>query len=270
MHILSKGEVLGCREGDSGGKNPLDSGIVRKVQEHRNPLKGPGFLKVLPEERSLLVGNSHRTENNGEVSFFTTNGSLSGYLGRELVVRKPGNRKDGELLPSYQRVHPIYRGYPSLNKVSRIISSGRINGGPVDVQLLFRNNLRTVIDGLPPAAKDTPQKIHRDWEPSSGSGKPYGGFVRVDSTSPLEDLNDRPVLLDFENLTTLFLTIGGDYFDNLVVSHSLDALNDHKGARNFAHRSVLSTFLGSGHTIHPLEHLQSESLSFYQFLQPVL
>jgi hypothetical protein len=147
--------------------------VVCQVQEQGDTLHTAVLLEVLCEEATRFQVHTHGTENDGEVVIVvivhTLGGlsdqtSLSTNLGSDFVMRKTGRREDGNLLTAGNRVHRVngrntgrdhFFGVHLVPSAPEATNTSfcpytrvRVDGAAVDVKVVFRKHLGTLVDSL--------------------------------------------------------------------------------------------------------------------------
>src|SRR5208337_52228 len=152
-----------------------------QVHEEDHPVQCSCPLKILHEERGLLVRDAHSHEDYRELFPIAPDFCLPGDLGGELACRQAGAGEDRQLLAPDQRVEAVDCRHPGLDEVRGFIPGGWIDGRARDVEYRLGDDLRAVVPGLPDTAEDPAQHIMRDADPGRLTGKPDGRAGRVDA-----------------------------------------------------------------------------------------
>lgn len=147
--------------------------VICQVQEESDTFHAAIFLKVSSEEAARLQVDTHGAEHNGEVVVMVIMHALRGLpdqtglstdLCGNFVVGKTGGRKDGDLLTAGNRVHRVdgrdtgrdhffgvhlgLSASPVTSKILPTYTRVWVDGAAVDVEVVLRQHLGTLVDGL--------------------------------------------------------------------------------------------------------------------------
>src|SRR3990172_2401103 len=232
------GEVLRRRQGHPGGDEPLYGGVVGEVQEQDRALEGPRALEVVHEHAGLLVGDSHRGEDDPEGLLAPEDLRLARDLEGDLVMGQPGAREQGELLPAHEGIEPVNRRDPRLDELRRVLPGVGVDRRARDRHALLGDDRRAAVRGLARAREDAPEHVPRHGELDCLPEELHARRA-VDPRGPLEDLDDDDLPRGVEDLPPLSRAIGKADLNELVVAHGLRLLDEDEGARNGRDRPVL-------------------------------
>ena len=127
MHAEIKGQVLRGSECQPRRDDPLDGRVIGPVDEDHRMLQRAGLLKFIEEEPGLLVGDSHRPEDDGKLLMVPEHTRLPRDLGGKAGMRKPRPGKYRQLLPPHQGVHAVDGGDAGLDAVFGEGAGGRVD-----------------------------------------------------------------------------------------------------------------------------------------------
>uniref|UniRef100_A0A2M4D215 Putative secreted protein n=1 Tax=Anopheles darlingi TaxID=43151 RepID=A0A2M4D215_ANODA len=166
QHVLLAliGQELGGRQRQTGRNDTLDGRIVGQVQEQAHVLHGTVLFEVLLEESGRLHVHTHSGEHDGKVVLVLIQHRLTRLLhqtglttdlGSDFVVRQTGSREDGNLLSTGDRVHHIDGRDTGLNHFLGVDTGPRVDRLTLDVEEIFCQNWRSLVDGLTGAVEYT-------------------------------------------------------------------------------------------------------------------
>eukprot|EP01084_Bolivina_argentea_P071534 130022_1 len=103
QHVLTAivGQVLGGGQGQTGGHDTLNGGIVGQVQEEHGLLHGTVLLELATEETGSLLVDTHSGEDDAEIlllALLLDQTGLAHNLGGDLVMGETGTGEEGDLL----------------------------------------------------------------------------------------------------------------------------------------------------------------------------
>lgn len=161
--------------------------VVCQVQEQCDTLHTAVLFEIAREETRSLQVDTHGSKDNGEVvrmSIVYTFCGLSGLcdqtslptdLRGDFVVRQTGSREDGDFLTTgngvhgvnsrdtsgnhFFRVHLLERSALSCVKICRTYSRIWVDRTTVDVQVVFSQNLGSLVNCSSGTIEDTPQHV---------------------------------------------------------------------------------------------------------------
>ena len=87
----------------------------------------------------------------------------------------------------------------------------------VNVQVILRKHLRTVVNRLTGTVEDTPQHVFCYWELHAATSELDMGGLYVDAGGAFKDLDDRLLALDLKHLTAAFRAIRKGKLYNFIV-----------------------------------------------------
>ena len=137
MYVVFKSQKLGQAQRNARGDDAFHGRIIGQVQEERCLAQRPTLYKRVLEEIGSVVGDAQGDKDDGKLSLSFGDLSLARNLGGQFVVRQTRSGKDGQLLPTYQRVHAVDGRHPSLDKVLGIDASHGIQRSTVDIHSIF-------------------------------------------------------------------------------------------------------------------------------------
>ena len=160
--------------------------------------------------------------------------------GTYFVVRETCGGEDGDLLAAGDGVHGVDSRNTSLDHLFGVNTRIRVNrtayttrqhrlnttSNPktqrtVDVEIVLSEYFRSVVDRVTRTVEDAAQHVLRDGELHRGSGKLDVCSFDVDAGGAFEDLHDRFVSLDFEDLPAALGAVGEGELHDLVVGGEL-------------------------------------------------
>lgn len=161
--------------------------VVGKVKEESDTLHAAILLEIAREEATRLHVNTHGREHDREVLLMAIvdtlcrlldQTSLSTDLSSNLIVRKTGGGEDRDLLSSSNGVHRVDSGDTSrdhllgVNLVHVLASRSpqfpepaysrvRVDGLAIDIQIVFRQHLGTLVNRATRTIENTTQHVLR-------------------------------------------------------------------------------------------------------------
>jgi len=236
VHLLLVSEVLSSGEGETGSNNTLDGGIVGQVHEQDNRVHGAVDLEIGLEESSSRFGDTHSSENNGEVLFgvivdilvFNERG-LSADLGTNLIMGETVGREEGDLLSTGDGVHDINGGDTSLDHFLGVISLERVNRLSLDVEEVLSEYGRSLINWHSGTIELATEHLFGDGHLEDITGELTMCVQVIDVGSSLENLDDGSLAFNFEDLTLSHLAVSEFDVDDFGVLGELDVVECDEG-----------------------------------------
>ena len=97
-------------------------------------------------------------------------------------------------------VEAVDSGYAGLDEFVRVVAGVRVDWVSVDVVELIGDDGGAIVFGLAESTEDSAEDVRGEGE-LEGSGKePDGAFADVDTAGALEDLKERLVVFDLQDL----------------------------------------------------------------------
>ena len=197
--------------------------VVGQVQEQRHALHTAVLLKVAREEARRLQVDTHSSKHNGEVVLVVVvyalvhallllllllhQPRLPTDLRRDLVVRQTCSREDRNLLATCDGVHGVNGGDTGRNHLLGVQARVRVDRRAVDVQVVLRKHLGSLVDSSSAAVEDAAQHVLADAQLQAVARELDFGLLHVDAGRALEDLHHGAAAACFEDLTTALSAI---------------------------------------------------------------
>ncbi len=239
MHPLFKSKVLRSGQRHTRRRDTLYGRIVRQIDKQDGTVDSSGLRKGLNKVIRLLKRDTHSRKYNGELLILTANLRLSGNLRSQLGMRQTGTREDRQLLAADQRVQSVNRGYTGLDELLRVYTSRRIHRQAVDIAALLRQDLRTAVDRVSYAVKDTAEHVAGNAQLHTSAQETYFTVGEVDSGVGLVQLNQRISSIDLQNLAAAFLAVGKLDLSQLIIGNILHTFYQHQRTCHFLYGSIL-------------------------------
>jgi len=162
--------------------------IICQVQKQRDTLHGTILLEITSKESRSLQVDTHGTKDDAEVLCMTImyglvglvdKTSLSTNLSGDFIVRQTGGREDGNLLTTGDRVHCVNGRDTRRNHLFGVDARIRVDGGTVDVEVIFGEHLWALVNGATRTVKDSTQHVFGHAELETVAGEFDFGLVRV-------------------------------------------------------------------------------------------
>ena len=160
-------------------------------------------------------------------------------------MRKTCARENRKLLSANQSVQSVNCRNACLNKLSRIVTSRRIHRKSVDVEHLFRNNVRPAVLWSSHTVEYTTEHIRRYRKLRPVSEEAHRALLQVDALRRLKKLNQRVMSVDFEDFAKSFLPARKQDFAKFIVGNIINILDQHQRSYNFTDCLIFSN--------HPLQ-----------------
>lgn len=144
--------------------------IIGQVQEQRDPLHTTILLEITSEETARLQIHTHGTKDNAEILLMVVMRALvlllllhqpclSTNLRRNLVVRQTGGGEDGDFLATRDGVHGVDGGDAGGDHFFGVLAGIRVDGGAVDVEVVFGEHFWSFVDWTTAAVEDAAQHV---------------------------------------------------------------------------------------------------------------
>ena len=154
-------------------------------------------------------------------------------------MRQAGGRKDRQLLAADEGVQAVDGGHAGLDELCRVGAGCRVHRQAVDVAVLLGEDRRAAVDGLAHAVEDAAEHILAHAQLQRVAEKAHLRLREVDALRALEELHDRMIVLDLEDLAAADFTVRELDLGQLVVGHAFDVLDDHQRAGDLLDRFIL-------------------------------
>ena len=240
MHTLVKGKVLRGGERHFRRCNTLNGRVVGKVREHYRPVKRTGLPERFGEEVRLLKRDTHCGKNNGKLLVCSAYPRLARNLRRKLCVGKTRSGKNRQLLSPDKGVESVNGGNAGLNELLRIASCGRIHRRSVNVKALFRNDVRSAVNGAAESVKNSSEHILGNSKLHLSAEETHLAFGKIDSDRRLKKLNKSVFSVNFKHAATALFAVFQLDFSKLVVCNAFNVAHKHQRAGNLLNRPVFS------------------------------
>ncbi|GIX65223.1 uncharacterized protein BcabD6B2_46580 [Babesia caballi] len=207
VHLPVESQVLGRGVGEPRRHDALNGRVVGKVQEQRDARHGAVLLEVVLEEGRSFQVHTHGRKHHREVVrvpvddvLVVNQRGLPADLRTDLVVRQAGGREERNLLPQDHRVHDVDGGNARFEHLPRVQPAHRVDGLPVDVNVLVGEDPRPPVDRLPAPVEDAPQHVLAHAHLEHVTRHVHAAAPVVDPRGALEDLHDGDVPPDLQHL----------------------------------------------------------------------
>ena len=238
MHVLLKREVLSRGQRHARGRDALDGGVVREVDEEHGAVERARLAEGLDEEVGLLEGDAHRGEDDRELLVGAAHLRLARDLRGQLGMGQAGRREDGQLLAADEGVQPVDRGDARLDELLRVAAGRRVHRQAVDVHALLGQNLRAAVDRAAEAVEDAGEHILRDAQLHAAPEEADAGVGEVDAGRGLEELDQRVAAVDLQHLAAALFAAGKLDLTQLVEGDALHAADQHQGACDLLYGTI--------------------------------
>jgi hypothetical protein len=121
-------EVLGDRQGQAWGQDPLHDRIVGRVEQKNEFAGGGPFLERVAHRGGVRVRQTHGGDYDTEG--FAPSGRLCGDLGGELEVRQARDREDGQFLAAHKGGKTVDRGHAGQHGIRGRLAHCGFSGCP--------------------------------------------------------------------------------------------------------------------------------------------
>ena len=148
-------------------------------------------------------------------------------------MRQTAHGEYGKFLPADERIQPVDGRDTRLDKFVWIVTRGGIDGLAVDIHALFGNDGRAAVARVAHAVEHAPEHIFRDGEFEAVPQKLCAARGDLQPLRIFEELDERPVALDFEHLAAADPAVLLHDLDEFVVLDPFHALDEHERPDNF-------------------------------------
>mmetsp|Transcript_27347 Transcript_27347/g.42466 ORF Transcript_27347/g.42466 Transcript_27347/m.42466 type:complete len:288 (+) Transcript_27347:964-1827(+) len=252
MQIPLVREVLSGSQSETRGNDTLNSGIIGQVQKESRTLHGTRFLEIRAEETSSLHVDTHGSKDNGKVLLVTIHGvlllnqrGLTGNLGSDLIVGKTSCGENGNLLTTSNGVHDINGRDTSLNHSLGVITTGRVNGLSVDVQIRLRQNFGGIVNHFTATIETATKHLLGNAHFQNISREFALSLAVINARSALKHLDNSTVSSHLQHLSRAGGAISEGQVDNFGEFGELHVVQDYQGSIYTCDRAVLQSRLCS-------------------------
>mmetsp|Transcript_62503 Transcript_62503/g.167417 ORF Transcript_62503/g.167417 Transcript_62503/m.167417 type:complete len:335 (+) Transcript_62503:537-1541(+) len=233
------GEVLRGGEGQAGGDDALDGGVVGEVQEQDDVLHGAVLLKIVLKKPCRLHVHPHGPEHNRKIIRGVVLGvlllhqpGLPADLGGDLVVGQAGGGEQGELLPAHDTVHGVQGGDPGLDHLLGVDTRLGVDGGAVDIQVVLGEHRRPLVQGLPRPVEGPADHLVGDGHLEGVSGELHVGVLVVNAGGALEHLHHGLAVVHLQHLALSYAAVSQCQVDDLRKAWELHIVQNHQRSLN--------------------------------------
>ena len=230
LHIFLEGQILGGGQRHTRRCNTLDSRVVGEVREHDRAVDGAGAAELLNEVLGFLEGDADRGKDNREVFTVAQHSCLTRDLRGQRCMRQAGRGEDRQLLAADEGVQTVNGRDAGLDELCRVGACRRVHRQAVDIEMLFRQDLRAAVDRLAHAVEDAAKHILGNAELQRVAKEANLGLREVDALRAFKQLHDRRIALDLKHLAAADFAVGQLDLGQLVVGDAFDLLHQHQRA----------------------------------------
>lgn len=139
--------------------------IIGQILEERHTLHTAILLEIFRKEPTRLQIDTHGAKDNSKVVLVIIlhalvrltllhQPSLPTNLRRNFVVWETGRTEDGDLLATSDGVHGVDGADPGRDHLFGVDAGVGVDGGAVDVEVVFRHHFGAFVDGVSGAVED--------------------------------------------------------------------------------------------------------------------
>ncbi len=223
--MFLEGEVLGRGQRHLRCDQTFHYRVVGQIEVHRHVIGDAAFLKGTAEVLRDVIFDAHRGEDDAELLVgAAAQVCLTDDLCRQLIVRQTVSGENRKLLAADQRGQTVDGGDAGVDVVPRIFPAAGIQRQSVDVVCLAGDDGPQTVDGAADAVEGTAEDILGERHLHRMAGEPRVRVRKAHAGRALEDLDDRPVIISFDDAAQLLLLLVDRELHDLVEGRVLHAL----------------------------------------------